>query len=654
MIVIKRNGLQAPFDERKIVDAISKAMAETAKGKDLELAVEIANSIAVKALLNPLKVEEIQDMVEEALMDSDRKDVAKKYIIYRHNRSAGRDKIWPMTDLQRDIYEKKYRLDNESFGEFLDRVSAGNQYIRKLIKDKYFIPAGRILANRGLDKKGRKITLSNCFVNTPPQDNLESIFDVAKNMARVYSYGGGVGITLENLRPRGFKVNNSAKYTTGAVSFMELYSMTTGLIGQNNRRGALMISLPIHHLDIEEFIDIKSDLSKVNFANISVMVDDSFMKAVMNGDKYKLYFEVKDTGEYFEREVDAKTLFRKLAESNWRMAEPGCLFWDRVQGYHLNSEVPGFKYSSTNPCGEKPLVEDGNCLLSSFNLSSYVRYPFSDKAHFDFNKFNKDVYEAVRFMDDLLEEGIPLLPLKKQQEVNIKYRQLGLGVMGMADMFIKMGLTYASTNSLILINMIFNQFANSAMQSSAILAKERGSYPAYSTEVLNSEYFKTVANSETQELVGRYGLRNAELLSIAPTGSISTLWGVSGGIEPVFAFSHNRRSESLGDGEDVVYKVYADIVQEYLNANPYASESSLPEYFVSSHEIHSKDRINLQAIAQKYVDSAISSTINLPNEATVEDVESIYMYAWKKGLKGVKTPYQTLPVVTGVSNKIAC
>lgn len=637
MKVIKRNGEQVPFESEKIYQAIIKAMDETEIGYDEAMAIKISEEIynIAKEKTEPMHIEEIQDLVERSLMEKGRYDVAKQYILYRDERNRERDKPWEMTELQKDIYEKKYRFQGESFGEFLDRVSGGNSYIRKLMQKKKFLPAGRILANRGLNERGKKVCYSNCFVNTPPQDNLESIFQVASDMARTYSYGGGVGITLKHLRPKGAIVNNSADKTTGAVSFMDLYSTTTGLIGMKGRRGALMITLPIDHPDIEDFIDVKNDLSKVNYANISIMISDDFMYAVENDANWTMQFEVEDTGEVITKTIKARKLFRKIAESNHRMAEPGVLFWDRVQGYHIKSEDEDFEYSAVNPCGEVPLDEGGSCLLSSINLSEYVLNPFTDNAKFDYEQFIADIPHIVEFMDDLLEEGIQYLPLEKQRESARKYRQIGIGVMGVADMLIKLGIRYGDFESNVLMSNIMEVMSNTILQSNALLAKERGVYPEYSNDVLNSTYLKSVANDITMEMIGKYGLRNSQLLSIAPTGSISTMLGVSGGIEPIFAISHNRKSESLGDGEDVVYKVYAQIVQDYMEFSGITKEDELPDYFVTSHDIHYEDRIKFQGTIQKYVDNAISSTVNLPNSATVEDIEKIYRLAWMYRLKGV-------------------
>ena len=652
MKILKRNGADlVDFDKKKIVIAVVKAMSETEKGVDEDLAWSIAEEIEGKFKESDIvpTVESVSDRVEELLAEYGRFDASRTYILYRNERKRLREKGWEMTDLQRDIYEKKYRYNNETFEEFLDRVSGGNEKIKKLMKDKKFIPAGRILAGRGLNEEGYKVCYSNCFVVTPPEDNLESIFDTAKKMARTFSYGGGCGTNLGNLRPKNAKVNNAARSTTGAVSFADLYSLTTGLIGQAARRGALMLSLPVSHPDLIEFINLKTDLDRVTKANISVMVTDEFMKAVQNDDEWIMKFEVKDTGEVITKKARARDIMRLIAKNNWNVAEPGVLYWDRVEGWHLNSENPNFKYVSTNPCGEKPLPSGGSCMLGSMNLSEYVINPFTNKCKFDIDTFVKDVKEVVIYMNEVLEEGIQYLPLKEQRESAENYRQLGIGVMGLADMFIKMGVTYGEEESLELIRKIFSAMANASLQQSALLAKKYGTYKAYDREaVLKSPYLNFVATKETLDLIKKYGLRNAELLSIAPTGSISTMIGVSGGCEPIFQNSYIRKSESLGEnGEEVYYKVYTPIVREYMIKHSITDEKDLPKYFVTAHDLDYKKRIDVQAELQKYVDSAISSTINLPEETTVEEIEDLYTYAWKKGLKGV-TIYRNNCARTGI------
>jgi ribonucleoside-diphosphate reductase alpha chain len=248
-----------------------------------------------------------------------------------------------------DIWENKYRYNNESFEEWLDRVSNDDKELRQQIIDKKFLFGGRILSNRGLHKDGLKVTYSNCYVVSPPEDNIESIFDCATKLARTYSYGGGCGIDISNLSPRGAKVNNTAKETSGAVSFMELYSMVTGLIGQNGRRGALMISLDCKHPDLEEFIELKSDLDKVTKANISIRITNEFLEAVKNNSKYTLEYVRNETGEKLTKVIDAKKLFNKFAKMNWDYAEPALLFWDRIENWNLLSNTKEFKYAGTNP-----------------------------------------------------------------------------------------------------------------------------------------------------------------------------------------------------------------------------------------------------------------------------------------------------------------
>lgn len=254
-----------------------------------------------------------------------------------------------------DIWSKKYRHDGESFDEWLDRITAGAEEIKKLILEKKFLYGGRILANRGLGGQ-RKICYANCFVAPPPEDNIESIFECAKRLARTYSYGGGSGVDISKLAPRGAKIHNAAKETSGAVSFMDLYSMITGLIGMSGRRGALMISMSCEHPDIEEFIEVKNDLSKVLFANISVRVTDAFMNAVRGKGKvpedtsFRLHFVREETGQVIEKIVDARELFTRLAENNWNSAEPGILFWDRINNWNLLSNTPDFEFAGVNPC----------------------------------------------------------------------------------------------------------------------------------------------------------------------------------------------------------------------------------------------------------------------------------------------------------------
>ena len=528
-----------------------------------------------------------------------------------------------------DIWERKYRYENETFDEWITRVSGRNETIAELIKEKKFLFGGRILANRGLENKGRKISLSNCYVIEPPEDNIESIFDCAKKLARTYSYGGGCGVDISKLSPRGAKVNNAAKETTGSVSFMDLYSMVTGLIGQAGRRGALMLSLSCEHPDLEEFIGIKSDLDRVTKANISIRITDKFMAAVKNKTPFTLSFTRLETGETITKEIDAYEMFHKMCEMNWDYAEPGMLFWDRINNWNLLSCDDEFEYAGTNPCAEEPLPAGGSCLLGSINLAE-----FACDTGFDFESFKHCVKSSVIALNEVLDEGLPLHPLKEQRESVYDWRQIGLGIFGLADLLIKLGIKYGSPEAIDLCDMIGHTMADMAIKTSAVLAKEYGVYPKYKPEVEQSAFYSKNALGKTKELVESFGLRNSQLLTIAPTGSLSTMLGVSGGIEPIFANYYTRKTESL-KGHDEYYKVYTPIVKEYMDKHGLKDDSELPDYFVTAQTLDYKNRIYMQSIWQSHIDASISSTVNVPNNFTVEQVEDLYMTAWEAGLKGV-------------------
>ena len=635
--IIKRDGTKELFDKVKIINAVYKSTINSKNGEDRELPKLIADKIE-KMIYSQEKdvcVDDIQDDVEFFLMESNRKDVAKKYILYREKRSDIRRSKWQMDELQKSIWTNKYQCNNESFDDWIERVSGNNPKIAKLIRERKFLFAGRILANRGLPKEGIKVTYSNCYVLQPPEDNLESIFDTAKKLARTFSYGGGVGFDISKLRPSGALVHNSAKTTTGAVSFMDLYSMTTGLIGQRGRRGALMISMDINHPDIEDFIDVKTDLKKVTKANISVRINDKFMESVENKEKYVCRFIVEETNEVIEKEVDAYKLFMKLITNNWDFAEPGILFWDNIERYHLLSEDKEFKYAGVNPCAEEPLPPGGSCLLGSINLAEFVVEPFTNNAIFDIQKFKNTVADCIIGLNEVLDEGLELHPLKEQKESVRQYRQIGLGVMGIADMLIKLNIRYGSKKFIDLCEKIAKIMLNSAVKQSALLAKELGSYEKYNKEaIFKSDFFINNIDEDVKELIKEYGLRNSQILTIPPTGSISTMLGISGGIEPMFNTSYIRKTESLHD-EDVFYKVYTPIVKEYMDINDILDDNNLPDIFETAMTLKPEERIRMQEAWQKYIDASISSTINLPYEATVDDVYNIYVSAWKHKLKGV-------------------
>ena len=534
-----------------------------------------------------------------------------------------------------DIWTKKYCSEGEDFEAWIQRISGGNEELGRYIKEKKFLFGGRILSNRGLNKQGRKVTYSNCYVIAPPEDEIESIFECAKKLARTYSYGGGCGVDISKLSPRGAKINNAAKETSGAVSFMELYSLVTALIGQNGRRGALMISIDCSHPDVAEFIELKTDLDKVTKANISIRIHEDFMEAVKKNEEYLLHYTRETTGEVIEKRVNARELFRRITETNWDYAEPGALFWDRITGWNLLSNTKEFSYAGVNPCAEEPLPAGGSCLLGSVNLAQFVENPFTDEAFFDFDGFKLCVQASVKALNEVLEEGLPLHPLPEQRESVAQWRQIGLGIMGLADALIKLGLTYGEEDAVKMCDKIGFAMADTAIAASAKLAKEQGAFPQCKVEeIMETPYFLANTTEKTRELVRKHGLRNSQLLTIAPTGTLSTMLGISGGIEPVYANYYERKTESL-HGADVYYKVYTKIVEIYMKEHNLTDDKQLPDYFVTAMTLDYRQRIDMQSIWQRHIDASISSTVNVPESFTVEETESLYMYAFEQGLKGI-------------------
>ncbi|MDR0524211.1 MAG: adenosylcobalamin-dependent ribonucleoside-diphosphate reductase [Candidatus Methanoplasma sp.] len=529
-----------------------------------------------------------------------------------------------------DIWQKKYCHNGETFDQWLDRVSNGEPQIREMIVQKKFLFGGRILANRGLHKTGLKITLSNCYVITPPEDNIESIFECAGKLARTFSYGGGVGIDLSKLAPRGARINNTASATSGAVSFTDLYSMVTGLIGQHGRRGALMLTLSCEHPDLEEFMGVKMDLERATKANMSIRVTDEFMNCVTDKKSFTQKFSRPETSDSVTKELDAHEFFRKLCYANWDYGEPGCLYWDRISRWNLLSEIPEYAYAGTNPCAEEPLPAGGSCLLGSINLSVFVK-----DGVFDEEDFRKTVGVCVRGLNDVLDEGLPLHPLQEQKDSVRDWRQIGLGIMGLADMLIKLGLSYGSKEAMDFCHRLGFMMADAAIRESALMAGESGKFPKCDTErVMASPFFMENASEETREIVARNGLRNSQLLTIAPTGTLSTMIGVSGGIEPIYAIHYERRTVSLSD-HDEYYRVYTPVVREYMDAHGITDDSELPPFIVTAQSLDYKQRLNLQGTWQMHIDASISSTVNLPNDFPENEIYDLYIYAWQIGCKGV-------------------
>ena len=523
---------------------------------------------------------------------------------------------WLDSQLGIDIWTKKYQQNGETFDEWIDRVSGGNEDVAQLIRDKKFLFGGRILASRGITD--RKVTYSNCYVLPKVEDSIEGIYDTAKHLARTFSYGGGVGIDISQLRAKGMPVNNAAKTTSGAVSFMETFSQVSSVIGQEGRRGALMISMDCNHPDIEDFINAKRNTDKLEGCNISVKCTDDFMSKSNKGSNKE------------------KELMMKLAYNNWDYAEPGILFWDAINNYNLLSEYieeGTFEYAGVNPCAEEPLPAGGSCLLGAINLSEFVAAPFTDHAAFDIVAFREAVRIAVIALNEVLDEGLELHPLDIQKQTVADWRQIGLGIMGFADCLIKLGIPYGSKDSLRVINVIGKHMNEAGINASVDLAVKYGSFPKFDADkILKSEFMEHMSQATKCNVTA--GLRNSQLFTIAPTGTISTMLGVSGGVEPLFDIEFTRTTKSL-HGEDVTYKVKMPIVEKCLKAKKLDVASSLPEEIVWSKTIDPISRVDVQAEWQDYIDASISSTVNLPESATVQDVFDLYQHAWFVGCKGL-------------------
>ncbi len=491
-----------------------------------------------------------------------------------------------------------------------------------ILKDFIFVPGGRIMFGAG---QPRNATLLNCYHIPITEDSLEGIFDWCYEAAKTYSYGGGVGVDISGLRPKGAPVNNCAITSTGAVSFMDLFSKVTGTIGQAGRRGALMITIDVSHPDIEDFISIKNDETRtsVRHANISIKVDDKFMQAVEYDREYELSFN----GKYIKT-VRARELWRKIIESAHKSAEPGVLFWDTTKQYSP-SEYNGMGINCVNPCAEIPLDAYNNCCLGSINLTKFVKDPFTAEAKFDFESFKQVAFIATRFLDNVQTYNMQKHALSTQEQAASKSRRVGVGVTGLGDALVMLGIKYDSEDALEAVDCIFSDLKDATYGASNQLAFEKGSFPAFDVEKHLSMPFIQTLPDLLKKRIETIGLRNVVLMTVPPVGSGSILAGTSSGIEPIFALKYTRRSETLSKE---TYEVDHPLCQEYLKLNPGAQ---LPDTFVTAHNIKPEFRVRMQAVIQKHVDSAISSTVNLPEDITVEEVEKIYMSAWKHGLKGI-------------------
>ena len=543
--------------------------------------------------------------------------------------------------ISQQIWDMKYRLKDQN-GAFLEhtvedtwrriavalsKAEANPKKWESIFYDSLtdfkFLPAGRIIAGSGT---ARNVTLFNCFVMGVIPDSMSGIFDMLKEAALTMQQGGGIGYDFSTIRPKGSIVKGIAADASGPVSFMDVWdSMCRTIMSAGSRRGAMMATMRCDHPDIEEFIAAKSDSKKLRMFNLSVLVSDAFMEALKKGEDWRLTFNDK-----IYKVIKAADLWDKIMRATYNYAEPGVIFIDRI------NEANNLRYcetiTATNPCGEQPLPPYGACLLGSINLAKLVEYPFGENAHLDVSQLENLVATAVRMMDNVIE--VSQFPLEVQKLEALNKRRIGLGVTGLADALLMVGLRYGSDEAVEKTEEWMKLIARASYKASINLAKEKGAFSLFDPEKLIASGNMKQMDDDIKQAVRKFGIRNALLTSIAPTGTISLYAGnVSSGIEPVFAYSYTRKVLQ-NDGSHIEEEVVDYAVQMWRDK---FGDAQLPDYFVSAQNLTPSDHVKMQAAAQKWVDSSISKTINCPEDISFDDFKEVYMQAYDTGCKGCTT-----------------
>ena len=548
-------------------------------------------------------------------------------------RAADAETYYGENDLAVDVLRSKYLAPGEVGPLHIwDRIARAMASVEKdkeywydrffsLLMDFKFIPGGRVMHGAGRDEAQRKPTLSNCYVIPIEEDSLEGIYRCLSESAMVYRTGGGVGTDLSILRPQGAPVNATVDASPGCTAFMNLLSESTNAVSQAGRRGALMLTLRVDHPDIESFITIKNDANrtKVQYANISVLITHEFMQAVLADSDFDLRFE----GTVY-RTVRARELWNTIITNAHASAEPGIIFWDTMREYH-NVEYAN-PLTSTNPCGEQPLASYTACNLGNLNLMKFV----GDDGVFDHDALAEATRVATRFLDNVIEYNMDNHALPKIRDAVSSDRRVGLGITGMADALVLMKQAYDSEEALESIEEIMQTICHNAYETSIDLAEEKGAFSLFDWKGISKSKFVQGLPKKLQKRIKEKGLRNCTLITMPPVGTGSIVAQTSSGIEPIFCTSYKRRVKQH-DGETFrEYKVYHPLVKEV-----FGGDEDLPDYVRTAHQIDPYFRVRMQGVIQKYTDSSISSTINLPEDIDVETVADIYITAYKEGLKGV-------------------
>ncbi len=508
------------------------------------------------------------------------------------------------------------------------------------LEDFKFLPAGRILAGAGTE---RTVTLFNCFVMGTIPDTMAGIFDGLKEAALTMQQGGGIGYDFSTLRPKGAAVEGVGADASGPLSFMDVWdAMCRTIMSAGSRRGAMMATMRVDHPDIEDFITAKRDAARLRMFNLSVLITDPFMDAVKADKPWDLVF-----GGKVYHTVQARDLWNKIMRSTYDFAEPGVIFIDRINEKNNLNYIETI--AATNPCGEQPLPPYGACLLGSVNLARLVDAPFEEGATLNIERLNDLVATAVRMMDNVVDASRFPLP-QQEQEAKAK-RRIGLGVTGLADALLMLGLKYGTEEAAAQTGEWLRAIAQASYRTSALLAQEKGAFPLFEAAPYLAGDMMGKMDDETRALVAEHGIRNALLTSIAPTGTISLYAGnVSSGIEPVFAYAYTRKvlqpDGSRTEEEVVDYAV--KLFREKFG------DAELPDHFVNAQTLAPLDHVRMQAAAQEWVDSSISKTINCPEDISFDDFQQVYMEAWDSGCKGCTTyrPNEITGSVLTVTEKV--
>ncbi|WP_102226117.1 adenosylcobalamin-dependent ribonucleoside-diphosphate reductase [Acidimangrovimonas sediminis] len=507
------------------------------------------------------------------------------------------------------------------------------------LEDFKYLPAGRITAGAGT---GRAVTLFNCFVMGTIPDTMAGIFDMLKEAALTMQQGGGIGYDFSTIRPRGAEVKGVAADASGPLSFMDVWdAMCRTIMSAGSRRGAMMATMRCDHPDIEAFIEAKRDPARLRMFNLSVLVTDAFMEAVKADGPWELTF-----GDKVYHTVEARDLWNKIMRSTYDYAEPGVIFIDRIN--KMNNLSYAETIAATNPCGEQPLPPYGACLLGSINLARLVTQPFEDGAGIDDKVLDDLVTMAIRMMDNVVDASN--FPLPQQAEEAANKRRIGLGVTGLADALLMVGLRYGSPEAAAKTEEWMKRIARASYLASVELAKEKGAFALFDADKYLATGNMLQMDDDVRAAIAEHGIRNALLTSIAPTGTISLYAGnVSSGIEPVFAYAYTRKVLQK-DGSRTEEEVVDYAVQMWRDLK---GDAPLPEHFVNAQTLAPMDHVRMQAAAQKWIDSSISKTINCPEDISFEAFKEVYLEAYETGCKGCTTyrPNDVTGSVLSVSEK---